>query len=143
MSNTSQNQDNKKNKIAYLISILVLLACVVGMLFWENVFSKENAKEILGSLSNVFFVPGVVFAGVGGLSKLGALGAYDTIGYMFSRFSFHNIWITNAKKQKYDSLYEYKVAKDTKGRKWFPFILWPGLASIALSVILIIVYLVI
>ena len=125
--------------IKYAITAAVLLTCVVLCMFWEEVFSKDNAKDVFGGLCNSFTVPGVVFAGVGAISYLSTLGAYDGIGYAFSNFSLHNIFVTRQPK-KYKTLYEYKTAKDEKGRVWWPHLLIVGTASLLISLLLLIVY---
>ena len=127
---------------AYIISIIILCAGIVGMLFWKQVFSLTEVKSIFGVLSDAFFVPGIIFVGIGGISRLAAAGAYDTIGYLFSRLALHSLWVTGAKRKKYDSLYEYKVAKDEKGRSWLPYLLWSGVVSCGISIILLVIYLV-
>lgn len=136
-------EDRKKLLTGYLICAGILIAGIIGMMFYRQVFVQTDTKTIFGLLSDSFFVPGIIMAGVGGLSKLSALGAYDTFGYLFSRFSLHNFWVTGAKRKKYDSLYEYKQEKDKKGRSWLPYALWTGLGTCALSLILLIIYLVI
>ena len=143
MSEEKKNVISKKDlRTGYIISIIIIVLAIVGMLFYKQVFTQPDAKSVFSALSDSFFVPGVVFAGVGGLSKLATYGAYDTFGYLFSRFSLHNIWVTGAKRKKYDSLYEYKQAKDEKGRKWLPYVLWTGVGSIGISIILLVIYLV-
>lgn len=140
MSKINQ-EDKPKHIIGYIIYGAVLIAGIVSMLFVRQVFSQTDTKEVMSALSDSFLVPGIVMAGVGGLSKLASLGAYDSIGYLFSRFSSHNFWVTGAKRKKYDSLYEYKQEKEKKGRKWLPYALWTGLCSCGISIIFLILYL--
>jgi len=134
-------EEKRKYLIGYIICGAVLIAGIVAMLFVRQVFSQTDTKGIMSALSDSFLVPGVVMAGVGGLSKLASLGAYDSIGYLFSRFSLHTFWVTGAKRKKYDSLYEYKQEKDKKGRSWLPYALWTGLCSCGISIIFLIIYL--
>ncbi|MCR5456606.1 MAG: DUF3899 domain-containing protein [Clostridiales bacterium] len=134
-------EEKRKYIIGYIICGSILIAGIVSMLFIRQVFSQTDTKSVISALSDSFLVPGVLLMGVGGLSKLAALGAYDTIGYLFSRFSFHSFWVTGAKKKKYDSLYDYKQEKDQKGRSWLPYALWTGVGSCMVSVILLIIYL--
>jgi hypothetical protein len=134
-------EDKSKLMIGYIVSGVVLLAGIIAMLFYKQVFTQTEAKNVFGALSDSFFVPGVIFVGIGGLSKLSTFGAYDTFGYLFSRFSFHNFWVTGAKRKKYDSLYDYKQEKDKKGRSWLPYVFWTGVVSCGISIVLLIIYL--
>ncbi|MBQ9510302.1 MAG: DUF3899 domain-containing protein [Clostridia bacterium] len=140
--NSNTYSDRKKTRIGYIISISICAAAAVAILFWKKIFSLDETKEIFGVLSDAFFVPGALMVCVGGLSRLGAAGAYDSFGYLFSRFALHNIWVTGKRREKYDSLYEYKQAKDEKGRHWLPYVLWTGVGATAISVVLTVFYLV-
>lgn len=136
------NTSGKSKKIGFIVSISLCVAAVVAVMIWKGVFAQPDAKGVFGVLSDAFFIPGVIFAGVGGLSRLGALGAYDTFGYLFSRFSSHNLWVTGARRKKYDSLYDYKQKKDEKGRRWLPHVLWTGIGALVVSIVLLVVYLI-
>lgn len=127
---------------AYIFTALVILVLAGIMCFTvERTFDKQSAKEIVGSLCNCFTVPGVVVGGVGALSYIGRLGGFDGLAYAFTSFGLHNIWVTNSKK-KPASFYEYKQAKDEKGRVWFPNLLFCGLGALGVAVLLLIVYLI-
>ena len=132
--------NTKKRKTrSYLITVLSLLVLLGLCLFYENPFAAEDAKEVMTRLGNAFAVPGVLFAGIGLLSYLASLGAYDSLGYTFSNFALHNIFVSKQPK-KYKSLYEYKAAKDEKGRTWWRQGLFVGLASLFVSMVLLVVY---
>ncbi len=118
---------------------VILLAFIAAMFFFESPFAEETPKDTVGAISNCFFVPGVFFAGIGGLSYISFLGGYDSFGYAFSNFSLHNIFYKTPRK-KYDSFYEYKIKKDKKGRSWLPEMLFTGLGSLGISLIIFIIY---
>ena len=67
------------------------------------------------------------------------LGAYDGLVYSFKNFGLHTLIGGNPNKKKTQTFYEYKTAKDEKGRKWFPNFLWVGVASLVIGIILAIV----
>lgn len=138
--NDRENTSGKKTKVGYIVSIVICLAAAIGMMFWKSIFTQPDAKSVFGVLSDAFFVPGAIMVGVGGLSRLGAAGAYDSIGYLFSRFSLHTVWVTGARRKKYDSLLEYKQSREEKGRRWLPYVLWTGLCAVGISVIALIIY---
>ena len=132
-------QKKKKLLLTYLITSLALISLVVACLFYEKAFSAETLEDAMIRICNSFTIPGIVFAGVGALSYLSSIGAYDGISYSFTNFALHNLWFTKQPK-KYKSFYEYKQAKDEKGRRWFPNLLIVGGASLALAVIFLVIY---
>lgn len=118
---------------------VALLAAVILMAFWEGIFQLTGAKDIVGALSDCFFVPGVLFAGIGGLSWISSKGGYDAFSYAFNNFALHNLFPTKYSK-KYKTLYDYKQEKDEKGRRWLPQLLVTGGISLLIGAILFIVY---
>lgn len=118
---------------------LVAVAAIVFMFVYEQPFALSGAKEIVGTISDCFAVPGIVMAGIGVLSYLGRLGAYDGISYVFSNFALHSI-IPGTYKEKPGSFYDYKVAKDAKGRKWLSQMFFVGLVPLGISILLLVVY---
>ncbi|MBO7303859.1 MAG: DUF3899 domain-containing protein [Clostridia bacterium] len=136
------NEEKKQNGAKKYVWTAFALIMVVGfLLYWNDPLEKEGAKEIINVVCNSFTVPGVFFSGIAALTYLAKLGAYDSFGYTFSNFSLHNLWFSKQPK-KYKSFYDYKVAKDEKGRHWWKEGLFVGLASLAVSGILLIVYLI-
>lgn len=132
--------EEKKQRIAKIIKwAIIWLAVAIASFFIEAPYNETDVREIMEKISNCFTVSGVVIAGIGGLSYVSHLGGYDGIGYAFSNFSLHNIWVSKQPK-KYKSLYEYKEAKDKKGRKWLPEALIIGLVSIAIGIVFLVVY---
>ncbi len=139
--------DGKRDRIGlrpinWIRAGILLLAGIIGMLFVEGIFSSATAHEVLSDLANVFFVPGVLYAGFGGLSFVSAMGGFDSFGYIFTNFSLHSLLPTRQPK-RYKTYYEYKTAKDEKGRMWFPHILILGGASIVVSVLFLLVSLIV
>ena len=128
-----------KKYMPYVKWGIVAIIAVVLMFLYEQPFAKEGAKEIVGTLSDCFAIPGIVMTGVGALTYLAKLGAYDGLNYAFSNFALHSL-IPGMHKEKHESFYEYKKAKDEKGRKWLSHLFLVGLVPLALSVIILIVY---
>lgn len=129
----------KRKKLTYLWWALIAFSLVALMAVFRKPFAEENTKKIVGEISNCFFVPGVVMSGIGALSYLSAKGAYDSFGYIFSNFSLHSI-IYRDQPKKYESLYDYKMKKDEKGRKWFKHMLVVGLCTLSVSILVFVVY---
>lgn len=138
-------EENKKTARlkTYLITTAVLLFFVLLMLFTvEKPYEKETAADVVGSICNCFTVPGVLFAGVGGLTFVSSQGVFDGLGYAFSTFGLHNIWFNRSKlEERPKNYYEYKEKKNKKGRHWYPNLLFVGLGSLFIGVALTVVYL--
>ncbi len=132
-------QEKIKKRISYIKAVIFWLIAFVAMIIVEAPFAETSAKEIIEAICNAFTVPGVIFAGIAGLSYISYLGGYDGIGYAFSNFGLHNIF-TRQQPKSYDNFYEYKQMKDMKGRKWLPHFLIVGGISLAIGVVLLIVY---
>lgn len=131
--------DGQKTRLRYIkTGVFVLLA--IGLCIWlEEPFAAETTKDLIGNLCDCFTVPGIVFLGIGGLTWVGRMGGFDSFGYLFSNFSLHNLWVTG-KKKKYESLYDYKQAKEEKGRHWLSHFAVLGAISLAVGILLLIVY---
>ncbi len=125
----------------YIRTSCFLVAFVVICLIIENPFGEAETREIVRRVCNAFTVPGIVFSGIGALSYIFRLGVYDGILYSFSNFTLHNIWVTRQPKS-YKTFYEYKRARDEKGRGWLPHVLTVGLVSLLIGVLLLAIYLV-
>ena len=123
----------------YLKTFCALLCAVILCFFIERPYLGESTAEVIGNISDCFTVPGVIFAGIGVLSYISAIGGYDSFAYAFSRFALHNLWFRK-RTGEYSNLYEYKAERDKRGRRWFPNMLNVGLASASLGVILLAVY---
>ena len=135
------NEMEKRKKVITLVkwSISCFVLAVLCFIFIEKPYAETELREIIGRLSNCFTVPGVLIGGIGGLSYVSYRGGYDGLGYAFSNFGLHNIWTTKQPK-KYKSLYEYRESKDKAGRSWLPSALMVGLGSVAIGLLLTIVY---
>ena len=128
-----------RKRILYVKWAVIAVVLVVLMFFYEKPYEGESVADVVGKISNCFTVPGIVLSGIGALSYVSYIGGYDSFGYIFSNFALHSL-IYREQPKKYQSLYDYKQAKDAKGRKWLPHVLFVGLGTLAISVVLLIVY---
>lgn len=129
----------KQERLNYLRWSLISVTLVVFAVLIRKPFSKETAQDIVGEISNCFFIPGALMSGIGALSYLSSKGAYDSFSYIFTNFALHSL-IYRDQPKKYESLYDYKVEKDKKGRKWFKHMLIVGLCTLLVSILLFVVY---
>ena len=134
-----QKEEFFKKYFPYIKWCVITVALVVVMFVYKKPFNGETAKKIFADMSDCFAVPGVVLSGIGLLSYFASLGAYDALAYSFSNFSLHSL-IPGRHKDKHETLYEYKKAKDEKGRNWLRHILYIGLVTLGIAVILLIIY---
>lgn len=133
------NLETKPNTRKWIVTSLMFVACVVGLFFKEEVLAQETVKETFSKLTNAFSLPALLFFALGALTKLGSLGAYDSLGFGFSKFGIR-AFIPGQIKNPTESLYDYKVKKDEKGRKWLKEAFFIGLAGLVVSIILLVVY---
>ena len=134
-----EQQDKFKKRVRYIKAFVFWLIAFVACFIIEEPYSETETKEIIEAICNCFTVPGVIFAGIAGLSYIAHIGGYDGISYAFSNFGLHNIF-TRQQPKTYDNFYEYKQMKDMKGRKWLPHFLIVGGISLLIGLILLIVY---
>lgn len=124
----------KKNIIRLAVYAAVLLLAAFGVAIAKGAFASTVPAETFRILSDAFLIPGVVLAGVAGLSWASSKGAYDSFRYLFYNFGLHTIWVSKPEKYRhFDSLYDFKTEKDKKGRKWFPEMLCAGLFGILVA----------
>ncbi len=141
MKETEQTNGQKQtvSKKTWGLTALSYIALVIFCCFNENIMAVSNAQEAFAVLCNAFFLPGVVFAGVGALTWIASFGTYDMLGYGFRNFGLQN-FIPLVPKAKYDSFYEYKQQKDAKGRHWFKNLLVVGLTGMGISLLMLVLY---
>ena len=90
-----------------------------------------------GKIADALFVDAAFFLGAAGLLFCSRLGAYDTIA--FGMRQAFGVMFKSPERLKYKNLYEYKQEKE-KCRPEFKYLLWIGLALLALAVIALVVH---
>lgn len=126
-----------KRALPYLITTIVGAIVSVIVICVGRVWTIVETREIFGLLSNAFFVPGVLIAGVGLIIFASNGGAFYMLGY--GMHMFVNKFRRDLSKRKYKDFYEYQEEKKKKKIK-FGFLLAVGGAFIVLAVVMIIVY---
>lgn len=133
-------EENKLNKwLPYIKWAFAAALFVIALFTFEKPFEEESIAEMMGKICNCFFVPGSLIVSLSLLGLLANKGTYDSFGYIFSNFSLHNIFMKNQPK-KYQSLYDYKQAKDEKRSPWKPTGVIVGGAFMGISLIFFILY---
>ena len=135
-----KNIVSKLKSKQYIVTIVWYVIAVVICAFYEGLWEQESLKDVIGVLSDMFLIPGMFFAGFGALSYASSEGAYDMLGYIVSNFSLHHIIPGTRPKEKYESFYEYKTAKEQKERPWLSHVFFVGVAGLGISLVLVLVY---
>ncbi len=131
-------KDKKTNP--YIKPISWALAFILLGVFLTKIYEITNAKDFIGDMSDCFMLPGVLISGVAGISWAGKFGTFDMISY--GTKSFFGIFIPPLSRDLPTHFYDYRKQKEEKGRQWLRHSLQVGLACLALSIILLIVYLI-
>ena len=135
----NKEYEKKKLKMSYIVTTVCFVSLMILCLFNEEIQNQETAKDVIKVISNAFFLPGVLFAGIGAISKIASTGEFDMLGYGFSSIGIHQL-IPGLPKDKYESYIDYKKSKDEKGRRWFPNLFFVGMAGILISGIFVVIY---
>ena len=75
--------------------------------------TARNSSFGFRELSNVFTVSGAILFGIGSISYISSVGAYDIFTYAFSLYPFPRVFKSGV-PEKYNSFYEYREEKNKK-----------------------------
>lgn len=126
-----------KRALPYLITSLVGAVIAVVIVCAYKIWEISDVTQIMGTLSNAFFVPGVLIAGAGLIVFASNGGAFYMLGY--GAHVFVDKFRKDISKRKYKDFYEYQEEKKKKKTK-FGFMLIVGVAYIAVAVAFLIAY---
>jgi len=132
-----EREVSKKTQIiGIIVQIAVFIAILISVSFHFEIFNKETSKETVVAIANAVTIPSVVYLTIGVLSFTSSKGSFDAFGYMFSKFSFHNLIPSRQKMEKTESFYDYTVRKAEKRKGWLKFMFFVGLAGQVIALIL-------
>ena len=127
----------KNLKIKSFISPLILaVALFVGCMFLRGGFFGDvdgRAATVVDGLANCFTIPGVLLAGVGAISWAASFGTFDMMGY--GTKAFLGMFIKSIGDDLPKSFYDYRKAKNDKGRKWLLETFLVGVVFLALGMV--------
>ena len=126
-----------KKALPYIITAAIGLLITVIILCAKDVWHQTNSQVVMQILSDAFFAPGVILAGVGLIIFASNGGAFDMLAYAVRLF--FDLFRRDLNTRKYKDFYEYRQAKKDKKRD-MGFMLIVGLAMIAIAAVFIIVY---
>lgn len=124
--------------VSVAVAFFFVIAYAVGLFTnTGNLGGKQLGAWVCGKISDALFVDAAFFLGAAGLLFCSRLGAYDTIA--FGMRQAFGVIFKSPERLKYKNLYEYKQEKE-KCRPEFRYLLWIGLALLALAVIALVVH---
>lgn len=128
----------KKTILEYSISvgvclILAFLICVIG-----GIFSYTEKFRIYGLLCDGFFISGIFAFSVGILIFVHNNGIFDMLIYGMMRFI--SLFKKNPKQNKYETFYDYSVAKAERPKAEYAFLLIVGGAFILISLLFLFIW---
>lgn len=126
-----------KKAVPYAVSAVVGMVVFTIIVCTKKIWNYDDGKQVLRILSDAFFVPGVILAGVGLLIFASNGGAFDMLSYAFIRF--FDLFRRDVRNKKYKDFYEYREAKKDK-KRGMAFMLIVGVIFIALAGIMLIAY---
>ena len=121
----------RKNLIKWLITLVIGLVLSGLVAVWRGFTLTAPAALMARTLSDGFFVAGLLFTGLGALVWVSSTGFFD----MFS-YGIHSLLVLFTalrRPEDHVSFYDYKLAKEAKRGKPMRHILVIGLALVALS----------
>ncbi|NLE68677.1 MAG: DUF3899 domain-containing protein [Clostridiales bacterium] len=123
----------------YFIGGLIALAMSLLLLWERGTFSQADDIQWLKDLSDAFFVPGVLFAGIGGLIFVAGNGIFDMLNFGVKKVL---LLIRSEKHQKAfpRTYYDYLQRKNRRDNKGFGHLLIIGGVFLALSALFTLLY---
>lgn len=117
---------------------LIALLCGFGLwligVLYQGLPQASNAREWFRVLSNGALIPGVLFAGISGMTWIAGEGLFDGIKYALSSMRSR----IRGQEKRYASYYDYTRREKKKGSS-YP-MLFPGLFFLAAAIILTLLY---
>ena len=123
----------KKTILEYSITtgiclILAFLICVIS-----GIFSYTEEFRIYGILCDGFFISGIFAFAIGALIFVHNHGVFDMLIYGLQRF--FSLFKKKPREQKYETFYDYSVAKAERPKADFAYLLIIGGTFIIISLI--------
>lgn len=125
-----------KSSIKYIVTLLIGFIGVGVVLLVRDVFSMTEASAVFHTLTDAFFISGVLITGAGALVFTSNHGAFDMLAYGMSAFMD---LFRKSEKKKYDSFYDYKESRADK-KTGFGFLLICGAFYLVVSMVMLYLY---
>lgn len=128
----------KKRILEYSITFGVasIMAFIIAVL--SGVFRYKEAFRIYAAICDGLFISGILILAVGGLLFIHNCGFFDILAYGFMRFI--SLFKKNPKENKYETFYDYHVARAEKPKVEFAYFLIIGGGFILISLIFLLLW---
>ena len=114
--------------LKYLITTAVLAVFTVLVAWARGAFVETDQKELLGQLSDAFFVPGILAVCFGLLIVASNGGAFDILSYGVK--SLFRLFKKDPLDRKYGGFYEYRKARQEKKRSFWYLVIVGGVFTL-------------
>lgn len=110
-----------KKYLRYLITFIIGLLFVLLIVAYKQIFSQDNIKVIFHTLTDGFFIVGILMTCFGLLVIASNGGGFDMLAFGLSQF--FNLFRRDLKKAKYKTFNDYRLAKSEKKATFGHFII--------------------
>ena len=125
-----------KTFIKYLVTLLIGFIGVGAVLLIRDVFSLTETAAVFLTLTDAFFISGVLITSAGAIVFTSNHGAFDMLAYGVT--SFMDLFRKREKK-RYDSFYDYEESRADK-KSGFGFLLICGAFFLVVSMVMLFFY---
>ncbi len=126
-----------KKLIKYATAALIALAVGVAVFFSRPLENYNDTNEVIKYLADAFFVPAMLYIGFGLLMFAVNEGTLDILGYGFKSLLY---LFTPIKKKEAGGYYEYRMKKKEERKPTPYYIIFVGLAFLAVSIVFTLLY---
>ena len=114
--------------LKYVITFAVLAVFTVLVAWVRGAFISASQKELLGKLSDAFFVPGILAVCFGLLIVASNGGTFDMLAYGVR--TLFRLFRKDPKDRKYGGFYEYRKARQEKKRTFWYLVIVGGVFTL-------------
>lgn len=126
-----------KKALPYIITATVGIIIFIAVICIKQIWNMDRTHNVMGTLSDACFVPGILLAGAGLIVVASNGGAFDMLSFAVIRF--FDLFRRDCRNKKYKDFYEYRQAKKDN-KRGTAFMLIVGAVFIAFAIIFLIVY---
>ena len=127
----------KKKILQYVITIAVCSLITFIVLALRGIFNSPEPKQVAHYLTDAFFAVGIITTMVGLLIFVSNGGVFDMLVYGVYRF-ITILFKKDHRNVKYNTFYDYRVAKAERPKASFLFLIIVGLIFVGISMIFLI-----
>ena len=128
----------KKTILQYLITTIVCSIITFLVLIARGAFNNPEQKMLMQYFTDSFFAVGVITAMIGLLIFVSNGGVFDMLIYGVYRFI--TLFKKDHMKVKYQTFYDYRVAKAERKKSSFLFLVIVGALFVGISMIFLVLW---